>query len=151
MPLSAIKPCDRDHRVIRGVVLCVACGGIAALASAAGPAALPDAAWSRSALQVTTEAPAHVPGGQAHGYGWHAHSLTQPDWRGIHAAGAVDPLGVVDAGKARLPEVKAALQLQPVVMRTPAVAGRMESMDSEWPAASSSARPVWGLQLSVDW
>lgn len=150
MQLSAIT-CDSGHRVIRGVVLCVACGGIASLASAAGSAALPDAAWTRSALLVTTEAPAHGPGGQAHGYGWHGHSLTQLNWRGVQAADAVDLPGVLGAGKARLPEVKPALQLQPVVMRAPAVAGGMESMDSEWPAVSPSARPVWGMQLSVDW
>jgi hypothetical protein len=58
---------------------------------------------------------------------------------------------MIDARKTRLPEVKAALQLQPFVMHAPAPAGRMESTDSELSAASLSARPVWGLQLSVDW
>jgi hypothetical protein len=56
---------------------------------------------------------------------------------------------MIDAGMARSPEVKAALQVQPFVMHAPA--GGMEGTDSELPAAPLSARPAWGLQLSVDW
>jgi hypothetical protein len=52
------------------------------------PAALPDAAWSRSALladDVSSSAPPaeDEKAGQSQGYDWRGGAPTQPDWRGV--------------------------------------------------------------------
>jgi hypothetical protein len=77
------------------IALCIACGSSAFLPAAADssladrPAALPDAAWSRSALLAddassSAQDPAESEkAGQSQGYDWRGGAPTQPDWRGV--------------------------------------------------------------------
>lgn len=73
------------------------------------------------------------------------------DWSDKATLFVTDPLGVMNAQADRLLGVKTTLQWQPIVMRTPVPAMGMDRAGVNSPSPARGARPVWGVQLRLEW
>lgn len=73
------------------------------------------------------------------------------DWSDKLLLTLTDPLGVLNAQTDRLFGVKSTLQLSPVGVRGPAFGANAGSAAAGARAYSNSVKPVWGLQLRVQW
>ena len=73
------------------------------------------------------------------------------DWSDKAALFITDPLGVINAETDRLLGVKTTLRWQPIGVPRPASATGAAGRAADSREAAGWTRPVWGLQLSVDW
>lgn len=73
------------------------------------------------------------------------------DWSDKMTLFVTDPLGVMNAQADRLLGVKTTLQWQPIAVRTPRLAMEMDTAGVNPPSSARGGRPVWGVQLRLEW